>query len=222
MSYFPMVPYHGGVQRVTNILSYELERRGHNVCFLCYDDNERIKNEKLSVDFPQYYIDIKNNDESPDQINQFLFEHKIDCLISQEQDELNCKILKAIKKDVRVISVHHTVPFADYNATRQKIWRSMSSHTLRMVLIKIIALISPRYYIRRRINTERRVFEKTIQYSDRFVFISERFLKRVSFYLPNCPEIKLAAINDPNTFDASTPVKITEKRISMFLICCIY
>lgn len=213
MTYFPMIPYRGGVQRVTTILSHELVRRGHNVCFLCYDasrDNQMLERE---IEFPQYYLDISSNNRGKIGvlIHNFLVEHKIDYLISQEQDKGSELLLEVIDNSVSVISVHHVVPLAGRYATRKSIIR-MPSDTLRMIIIKTIALISPRFFSWYRIKKERNVFNKVIRYSDKFVFISERHLKRVLECMPNVPSSKLAAINNPNTFDTNNPVFFETKK----------
>ena len=49
ISPIPIIPYFGGIERVTDILSRELQRRGHCVVFLCYRDKNVLSHNKFAA-----------------------------------------------------------------------------------------------------------------------------------------------------------------------------
>lgn len=207
-----MVPYCGGVQRVTTVLSKELVRRGHEVCFLCYYKDPSEIAEISGVIFPQFFLQVSSVDAiSSSEILQFVAEHKIRCIISQEQDAISAKILSIVSSNVYIISVHHTAPFAISSASRRNIWQTFPSNTFRLFCYKLIALSCPKFYIKHAIAEEGAHIRESLKNSDVFVFISERFFPRVFSHIPDFPKDKILAINNPNTFDSSYSFDYAEK-----------
>ena len=123
----PIIPRRGGVQRVTDIISGEFVKRGHNVIFLTYGYKELISDDTISC--PQYYIELKGR--SRIEIQEDLksqFEYKqIDILINQQVTR-ESYILNQIFKDFsKVISVWHTRPYPDDEIDISGFWASIMS-----------------------------------------------------------------------------------------------
>ena len=57
IAYFQMEPSVGGIQRVTDILTNELIRRGHNVNYLSLQLGPTSPD--LTTSAPQYYINVE-------------------------------------------------------------------------------------------------------------------------------------------------------------------
>lgn len=213
LAYFPMIPHMGGVQRVTTILSKELAFRGHSVVYLFYDVEYKHQLNNPDIEFPQYFIDASQEDKeklSAD-FHSFIHDHKIDLIINQTPDKKSCSLLSLVCREVKIISVCHTVPFSAHGLTRRDIWIHIPCRNLKLAFYKLIALICPDFYIHRAINKERQLFYSTLQCSDKLVFISNRFFKRVLQYMPDFPRQKLFAINNPNTFESSPNIGFEKK-----------
>lgn len=204
-AYFGMVPYGGGVQRVTTILSKELSSRGHSVIYLLYDAEHKQQLNDPDIEFPQYFIDSTQKDKKKlgADFHRFISDHKLDLIINQTPEKESCSLLSLVSRDVKIISVCHTVPFSAHGFTRHDIWLHIPSRNLKLAFYKFIALIYPGFYSHRAINKERQLFYSALQCSDKLVFISDRFFNRILYYMPDFPKQKLAAINNPNTFECS-------------------
>ena len=188
---------------MTTLLSRELSRRGHNICYLCYADYAKNDIHNPAIEFPQFYIDIAD-DNVKENLFQFINKQGINCVISQEQEANSVRLLAMMPETVKIVSVHHTMPFIYHGANRKSLWREFPSNTLKMVIHKIVALTFTDFFINYKANKERTIYYQTLKYSDRFVFLSERFFPRILHYVQDFPKEKLVAINNPNTFDATS------------------
>lgn len=214
LSYLAMIPYEGGVQRVTTILSSELSKRGHKIVFLCYSAERKHKINNPAIEFPQYYIDMTsgNLEKIGGLFDEFLKEHQIDVIINQTPEAESNKLIRLSKLGVKVVAVSHVVPFAEHKATRRSLLREFPSDNFKLACYKAIALASPKFYIDYSIRKTKAVYSETLQCSDKFVFISERFFSRIKYYMPAFPTEKMAAINNPNTFDVEETIDFESKR----------
>lgn len=213
MAYFPIIPYVGGVQRVTTLLSREFSNRGHSVVFLFYDSTYKNQLNDASIEYPQFYIDVDSvvEERLKSDMLEFVSKQNIDVIINQTPDEKSCRILNHVRGVVKIVSVCHSVPFSSYNATRRIILHQFPNHSIKLALYKWIALVSPSIYRYRSINKERRLYNATLRCSDKFVFISNRFFSRILNYMPDFPIEKLRAINNPNTYAVAYDAISTQK-----------
>lgn len=211
LAYFPMIPYVGGVQRVTTLLSRELSRRGHDIVYLCHNEKYKDQIDDPDIEYPQYYIDISDSDVEST-FCDFLSDNKIDIVVCQEQGKETLKLLALIPDSVKVISVCHTMPFAIASATRKSLWKEFPNNTFRLALCKLAVLVMPSLYVRYVLNSERDSYYKVLEYSDKFVFLTETSFPRVLKQMPDFPKNKLVAINNPNTFDLSQSDFYAEKK----------
>lgn len=211
IAHFAMMPSKGGIQRVTTLLSRELSRRGHNIYYLCYANYAKNDINNPTIEFPQFYIDIADEN-IKENFCQFIDEKGINCVISQEQDANSVKLLAMMPDTVKIVSVHHTMPFIYHGANRKSLWREFPSNTLKIAIHKIVALSFPHFFVNYITNKERVAYYQTLKYSDRFVFLSERFSPRILHYVPDFPKGKLVAINNPNTFDATLSCDYDSKK----------
>ena len=198
---WPIIPNKGGVQRVTHVLTKELQERGHNVVFVSNTD----KNDLLDYDFiaPQYHLELEeyNDQEIEKEIKAITDRHSITHVICQTFG--NAYLLKYFSTDVKKIAVCHVQPFSYMGISRKRIWNT-NAQNFRQFIFKTITILSPKIYENYFFKYEKQSIEDANKYADKLCFISERFYSRISKYLPNLPQDKFVAINNPNTYDVSS------------------
>lgn len=196
----PIIPNAGGVQRVTSVISRELQRRGHKVVYLAYTQKELIGS--CECDTTQYYVKTAQrtlNDIKID-VQAILSGHRIEFVIFQSID---ISIAQCIPADVKVIAVCHGQPYSSDGITRRQIW-NIVTHNIRQRLFKFATLIFPSIYERFFSNVDDRYFVNTAPFVKKMCLISERFFHRVLKHLPDFPMQKLCAINNPNSFNVDS------------------
>ena len=217
LAHLPIIPYVGGIQRVTTILSREFSRRGHSVTYLCYDASCKGMIENHEIEYPQYFIDIYADDAS-DLLHSFVKKNEIDCIISQAQDKKSIMLLRMLPSFVKVISVHHTMPFPFHTPSRKQIWREFPSFSLKILIYKLAILLFPSIYVKYAIKKECKLYYETLESTDRFVYLTESSFPRILRFMPDFPREKLVAINNPNTFDViDTPRFVSKKNIMLWV-----
>lgn len=110
LSFIPVIPHFGGIQRVTDLLATELSTRGHNIFYMYYEYRDLPKD--YIPKFPQYYLQTSNRNKA-DYIKdwyEYLAMNKIDVIINQNADDISCNLLSCtlsgIKKYQSTISNH--------------------------------------------------------------------------------------------------------------------
>lgn len=109
-------PERGGVGRVTNMLTLELQKRGYNVFYLIYD-GEFFPRWDYNHPAPLTYLPSKNAsyEENVRAYREYLEEHKIDIVINQSGNFMVSKLwLDTGNLNVRIISVLHSTPWVAY------------------------------------------------------------------------------------------------------------
>lgn len=112
----PFHPERGGVGRVTNMLTLELQKRGYNVFYLIYDVGFYPRWE-YDYPAPLTYLPSKEATiaENVRVYREYLEKHKIDIVINQSGLFSESKLWLDIGNlNVRVISVLHSTPWLDY------------------------------------------------------------------------------------------------------------
>lgn len=209
----PIVPHIGGVQKVTHILTEELLKRGHTVVFLSTTDKGMIENNKFIA--PQHHIELadKSTEEISEQIQDIVNKYNITHVISQTLDK--AYLFKYLPAHVKKIATCHIQPFSFMGITRKRIWNT-NVRNARQLLFKCISLLSPKIHDKFFYRIEKRALEESYLYADKICFISEQFFPRIKKYLPELPQDKFVAINNPNTFDVSK-IKLPEEKENIIL-----
>ena len=99
----PMLPFIGGVQRVTENLTKEFISRGHKVVYLSI--YEKYKAIEYDYPAPQYYLDYKLHKQNA--INTYrslLVDQKIDVIINQEVQGDLLELLSFTPNRIKVIT----------------------------------------------------------------------------------------------------------------------
>lgn len=197
--YCPIVPHIGGVQRVTDVLAKEFERRGHNVIFICTESQNR-DDVYPYYSAKQIYLDSNKNDEEfTADYCKILQTNDINVVISQEARSDSLLLLENTPICVKRISVVHINPYAIIR-NEQRIKRAIRSRRLVTNLAKYLVMFFPhivRQYYRFK---ENKFYRRILGVSDKLVFLSPSFVELLKENIPDISSRKLAAIGNPNTF----------------------
>lgn len=195
----PIKPTVGGVQRVTEVLTKEFQRRGHNVYFLAYSYEYMMDYQKFVA--PQFYIDAASLPKNDIQfrLSEIVNENNINIVVSQNLQ--NNHILKLLPAGLKIISVCHTQPFLCENITRKHL-KNIKARNLKEKCFKLVSVCFPALYRKHMETSEKRDTKTAFQISDKVCYISSRFWDRIVRHVSSFPQEKFVAINNPNTFSA--------------------
>lgn len=194
----PIIPFRGGVQRVTDVLAKEMVAMGHKVLFLCTKaDGEDY------ADFaaPQEYLGNYENDRNSflNKYLDLLKANEIEVCLSQEANTESLFLLRNTPKSVKRVSAVHINPYARIGNER-RIKRNLHSRNLRVNIFKYLVIAFPAIARRQYIASQRKLYDSILEVSDRLVFLSQHFSDLVAEYQPGIDRSRLAAIGNPNTF----------------------
>jgi glycosyltransferase involved in cell wall biosynthesis len=196
--YAPMLPYVGGIQRVTENLAKEMKARNHSVYYL--SNNSKDRNVDYVFPVPQYYLDDSlGKTQYYESYIQLLKEKKIDVIINQEPREDLLALLEHTPKNIKSISCFHTQPFLPQGKTRQ-ILKYYRTPSIKAKIFRTFCRLFPNYYSWQTLRAERKLFKKTLLVSDRLCLESEHYFTRMKKYMPDIDTSKLIAVNNPNSF----------------------
>lgn len=197
--YCPIVPHIGGVQRVTDVLAKEFERRGHNVIFIC-TESRNMDDAYQNYSATQIYLDSnKNEEEFIADYCKILHTNDIDVVISQEARSDSLLLLENTPICVKRISVVHINPYAIIG-NEQRIKRAIRSRRLVTNLAKYLVMLFPHIARRYYRFKENKFYRRILGVSDKLVFLSPSFVELLKENIPDISSRKLAAIGNPNTF----------------------
>ena len=198
--YKPIIPNAGGVERVTQTLTKELQNRGHNVIFVSNTDEKSFASQEYIA--PQYHIELerRNEQEIASDIHAIISKHKITHAISQTLDK--AYLFKYLPTDIKKIAVCHVQPFSFMGISRKRIWNT-NAQNIRQLIFKIASVISPKIHEKFFYKFEKRALEEANKFADKICFISARFFPRIKKFLPTLSQDKFVAISNPNTYDIS-------------------
>lgn len=197
--YCPIVPHIGGVQRVTDVLTKEFVKRGHNVIFIC-TESRNMDDAYQNYSATQIYLDSnKNEEEFIADYCKILHTNDIDVVISQEAQKESLLLLANTPICVKRISVVHINPYAIIGNER-RIKRAIRSRRLVTNLAKYLVMLFPhiaRQYYRFK---ENKFYRRILGVSDKLVLLSPSFVELLKENIPNISNRKLVTIGNPNTF----------------------
>lgn len=204
----PILPNAGGVQRVTSILAKEMIRRGHHVYYLAY----RFRKSELCDSPPYYFVSCEEDEQEIRQKVQAIIDrHNIRYAINQQ----GYAMLKYIPSSVKKIDVCHIQPYYTDGMTRRRVWAS-NVKNYRQFIFKTASLISPKIYEWMFNRVADSYFRSTVNLADKLCLLSDKFFPRLLRHLPDFPQEKLCAINNPNSFDVEQ-IKVSQQRENLIL-----
>ena len=215
----PLIPYKGGIERVSNILAEEFKKEGHEVFFVSTTKNIDLFN---NSSFKQYYLDFQD----PDFIKNFhnlLKEHTPQVIINQALDKKSYILLESLKRirDSKIplpviFSVFHNRPYP-IDGIARKFKTLTYPKTLKGYFFKYIGLIYPSFYSNARNKEDTTTFKNFQNVSDKLFLLSERFIPRLQKFFPEFDKNKVDAINNPNTFKLPEINNIRKDNLIIFV-----
>lgn len=195
--YCPIVPHIGGVQRVTDVLTKEFVRRGHNVIFICTESRNR-DDAYPYYSAKQIYLDSSKNDEGfIADYCKILQTNDINVVISQQARTDSLLLLENTPSAVKKISVVHINPYGIVNNER-RIKRGLHTKRIFSLLAKYLVLAFPNIARGRYIRKEKFLYRRLFAVSDKLVFLSKASVEIVKQYDTTLLPQKLTAIGNPN------------------------
>lgn len=218
----PFHPERGGIGRVTNMLTIELQKRGYNVFYLIYDCGLFPRWE---YDYPAPLTYLPSKDASMEEnvraYHQYLAEHKIDIVINQSGNFSDSRIwLDTGDSNVRVISVLHSTPWVGY----KHLWSSdvyplrndsFKEKLKRLARIVLYPKLKRDYYNRRRNH-----FEWLLPRTDYLCMLSQNYFAEMNeIYGSDKYNYKYRSIPNPNSYteERLVPTNCHKKKQVLFV-----
>ena len=192
-------PHHGGIERVSDLLSREFLKRGHNVFFLHTIRDETLLDYPYPAPlsfFPFPQEDVERNGKF---YHDFLIENRIEIVINQDLLAYHaiCSFSTELKT-VHTISVMHGNPLIVYDYLR-KLTMRLRNDTFIEKIKRIARIIKVPKIKRDYWQMLKRGYEDSFAYSDLVCLLSSKFIPELKRIYPNSLD-KLIAIPDPNTY----------------------
>ncbi|MCH5232312.1 MAG: glycosyltransferase [Muribaculaceae bacterium] len=186
------IPEHGGVERVTSLLSrYLKEKFGHAVMTLS--------------------LNSLNQSASPkDKFLKILKENRVDVIINQNLIRAHFRLLQGIPPSIKIVSVLHNRPFQHENLG-VTFKRLSYPSSCKEFIMKLIGLWMPSFYIGQRLKASRKNLNKFLAVSDRLVVLCEKYKERIIKFMPEADTGKILAIPNPNTYNLNLSGNNDEK-----------
>lgn len=200
---YSFTPSKGGVEKVTDIITEELKRRGHNVYFLCANSQGDCKDCATDVFFMDKSINDPFDNESVKRYQDLLNEKKIDLIINQYPiHPKGFFFAKYAPNSIKKIAFYHGKPFG---RNKWAIIDSFKNFRIRMVA----------YYINENIKT-RSIFRKIYKYYDNVFFLCEGYARTVNKNIPCSLHVKAKWIPNPCAIDDKVR-KLEKENIIVFV-----
>lgn len=204
----PFNPIAGGIERVTDVLTKELLKRGYVVYYLC----GKLPSSKMFLcdyEFPAKVYQLPNDGLFDDEKNiafykSLLLDLKVDVVINQRGLGGQFNALLPITH-TKIISVVHSTPDSCITLFLDQLVELTSppfvklKKTIKNILLPIISC----YWKRRATLDLKNKYNELVQNSDAIVTLSCRDIEVFKEFINNTPhKAKLVSIPNPNTFDA--------------------
>lgn len=212
---FPFNVNAGGIERVTYLLAKELIKKNHKIIFLSSSQKNNQELEKTGS--LQFHTVSNKKNLYREEIIKIIKKEKIDIIINQSFQNSVLKFLTVFNEcNIPIISVYHNQPFPLKG--KERIYLSLTHPvTIKGFISKYLKCLFPRIYIKERLKFDNIKIKNLINLSDKFILLSERYIKRISLFMPDINVKKLYAINNPNTFTKNYESKETYKKEDIVL-----
>lgn len=222
----PFHPQRGGIGRVTDSLTREFKRRGHNVYYLIYPSLLKPfgvnDTENFSFPAPLEFLPSKIIDSEVNRTfyNTYLLKNQINIVINQSGSGSDSALwLTATEQNIPVISCIHSFPLCRY----EYMWEADVIHLRNDRFIekaKRIARISLYQHTRKQYyKSEQLHYNFILPKTTKLCFLSPRFfdnLKRLKLTADYSD--KLCAIPNPNSYPSSIEVSLQDKKKQLLYV----
>lgn len=203
----PFNPIGGGLERVTDILSKELIRRGYNIYYLCGKLPESTLY-LLEYTFPAKLFQLPNdgmfdNEENVAFYKQLQSELNIDIVINQRGLDGWFNNLLPITQ-TKLISVIHSIPDAYVIMYLNKLveFTAPPFVTIKKFLKKTFPHLTSKHWKEIALKDAKLKYNELLYFSDAIVTLSNKDIEVLKRLTDNSNTSKITSIPNPNTFNA--------------------
>ena len=215
----PFHPQKGGIGRVTDVLTRELQRRGHNIYYLIFKSGMTIKHE-FDYPAPLMYLPSKEllSKENMNYYHKFLLDNNIDIIVDQGGNFAEYPLwLNTGNSKAKKISVIHTYD----TATIRSLWHSdvipLRNATITAHLKRLARIL---LYPKTKRNFHKRMtssYQGMLKLTDHVVALSENYLPELSKICPGI-EQKISFIGNPTPYSHADKQLIHKKNKSILFV----
>lgn len=194
---FPF-PNAGGVGRVTETIAAEFVNIGHKVFYFALRKGTPFESNGIM----QYFAPSKTifSKENISCLENFLQKNAIDIIINQggPKPEVLKTIIKANKRKVKLISVHHGCVIGSQENYHNIIKENFRDSKLKTFVSNPFSLFLLKRLSRYKLNKN---YYKAIVKSEKFVLLSEAYKEELRYFVKTYPPEKVISIPNPLPFD---------------------
>jgi len=200
----PIIPHNGGVQRITDTLTKNFIKEGHNVTFLA-----RIKTTQEFNNYAtkQLYFPNEelNSTENITFYHNLIKELDVNIVINQNGAEEASYLYCNVPKEAKLITVVHNEPMLSYWTEKHALKNLLYNYSPKVIvryLIKTVILPFRCQYNKCKAKTfGKKLYTYILEKSDELVLLSEKYFDDIKFVTDNkCDYSKLIAIPNANTY----------------------
>lgn len=218
----PFNPIAGGLERVTDVLTKELIKRGYTVYYLCMKIGPR-RQYLLDYDFParlyQLPVDgLFENEENVAFFKNLQSELHIDVVINQRGlGGLFNSILSLTT--TKLISVIHSIPEADVIIFINKLVElTVPPFVAFKKFVKKTLPIINYYWKVKAIADDKKKYKELGHYSDAIVTLSNNDIKSLERFIEKAPcKARICSIPNPNTFDIIEEKPLCKEKMLLYV-----
>lgn len=218
----PFNPIVGGLERVTDVLTKELQKRGHSVFYLCAKIHPS-KSDLLAYEYPaplyqlpEYGLfDNAKNGAYYKSLQQSL---NIDIVINQRGLGGKFNSLLSLT-EAKLVSVIHSIPDGDTEIFLNNVIRNTTPPFLQIKkTAKRLTLPILRLYWRKRALLEQKVkYQELAYYSDAIVTLSSKDGTLLQSQIENENLTRIISIPNPNTFEETQVIADKKQRVLLYV-----
>lgn len=201
----PFNPIGGGIERVTDVITKELIRRGYTIYYLCAKLPESY-NYLFDYAFPAKLYQLPNygffsNEENIQFYKQLQYELNINVVINQRGLSGQFNPLLPIT-NAKILSVIHSTPDSDIIIFLNKLIENTVPPfaDIKKFLKKIFSFLISSYW-RNKVTSELiPKYNELVSYSDVIVTLSERYIDKLKHFINISHQARIVSIPNPTTF----------------------
>jgi len=224
---YPIIPFNGGVERLTQILTKSLLNESYEIIYLAL--HRKGHSEDIIYTAPQYFFPNSNifSEENVIFYNDFIVQNKIDVIINQigntSSSYLFLNISEEIRKNIKIITVCNNRPLESYNRSYRYKLLPLIVEPNRNIIVKSIIniLFFPVWRLvrpRRELAFYKKLYTFGLKQSDKFVVFSSKYISEIQGAIQNDSlRNKFAVIPNPNTYSANYTVNTVKKKQVLYV-----
>lgn len=214
----PFNPIGGGIERVTDILTKELTKRGYTIYYLC-GKLPQSKLYLLNYTFPAKLYQLPNYGLFDDEENVVFYKNlqaelKLDLVVNQRGLGGWFNSLLPVT-DTKIVSVIHSTPESDIILFLGKLVEMTAPPFIGIK--RIIKMMFPFYWENRVKNEIRNKYNELVRYSKVIVTLSPKYVEVLNQFINVSHQAKIISIPNPNSFGKVEGISEPKEKIVLYV-----